>query len=126
MALSAQWGGNQVFKFTDSGATLRDVTDWFTDLKLPEDIGLADTTTLGHTAKTVIPTIEDPKISGAGKWDATINTYVTGIKRLVKAAEYYPMGTGSGNPKAAFNIVVSNFERGGSVTSEMTFSFAAQ
>lgn len=126
MPLVAVAGLNQVFKVTDAGATLRDISDWITDLKLPEDIGMAETTTLGHTAKTVIPTIEDPKISGSGKWDATINGYLVGIKRLVKACEYHPAGTGSGTPKATFNAVLTQFERGGNVSSEISFTFAFQ
>jgi hypothetical protein len=126
MSLSGQWGGNQVFKVTDSGSTLRDISDWITDFKLPEDVGMADLTTLGHTAKVVLPTIEDAKLSASGKWDSTINGYIVGIKRSLKACEYYPMGTTTGNPKATFNAMVTNFERGGNENGEMVFSLAMQ
>jgi hypothetical protein len=110
-------GRDQVFKLQDASGTLTDITTYLTDLKMPRDIELYDTTTLGSTSKTFEPGLQDNKINFSFNWILALDTLLSGILGFATARtwEYYPNGTASGKVKYSGSGFLTGYDPGAGV-----------
>jgi hypothetical protein len=126
MPLSGQAGLNQ--KLVMDGHSL---TDFITDIKESDDVGLADITTLGHTAKVVAVTISDGKMTINGIWDgqeAAIHDILTAAKRAAsgQVVTYGLAGFTLGYPASLLSSRETNYEKGGAISDVVKFTASFQ
>jgi hypothetical protein len=115
-------GSTAVFKVQDSGGTLRDLSAYLTSTGLPRETDVAETTTLGKTAKTYIPGLEDGSIPIEGPWEPTLDGYLDGIRRMTRNFEYYPAGTAVGAVKYSGACILTSYEINSEVEDANSFS----
>jgi hypothetical protein len=126
MAFSA--GKNASFQITDSGASNRDISAYVKDVKHNFDVGMADTTTLGASAKTFIPTLKDGKLTLSGLWDPTLDGYLAPLVGFATASTFIfgPAGTTSGYVKYTGSAFVMSYEVSAPVGDVVTWSATIQ
>lgn len=115
-------GKDAVFKITDSGATLRDISNVLNTVSLSREVDTAETSALGDSAKTYIAGLSDATISIEGMADVTTSGYLEGILGTSKAFEYYPAGTASGQVKYSGNAILTSFESSAEIGGAVTVS----
>lgn len=103
-------GSKAVFKITDAGATLRDISAFLTSAGMPRSADTAEVSTLGSLSKAYIPGLKDGTIPIEGPFDVTVDGYLQGILAASKAFEYHPQGTGTGTPKYTGNAILTSYE----------------
>jgi len=115
-------GKDAVFKITDSGATLRDISTVLSSVSLSREADTAETSALGTTAKTYIPGLTDATISIEGMADVTTSGYLEGILGTSKAFEFYPAGTAVGQVKYSGSAILTSFESAAEIGGAVTVS----
>ena len=82
---------------TDSGSTERNLTTYATSVGLPVSVETAEVSTLGDDDKVYVTGLRDRTISIEGKWDATVDGYLSGLlggtvgcSRVVTSAGWRP------------------------------------
>jgi hypothetical protein len=125
MSLSGQAGNAQRLLMGSN-----DLTDYIQDVKASDDVGFADITTLGHTAKVVSVTISDGKLTINGIWEGAANAIhdiLTAAKRSAgEVLTFCPMGYTVGYPAILLKSRQTNYEKGGSVNDVVKFTAAFQ
>ena len=115
-------GKDAVFKITDAGATLRDISTVLSSVTLSREVDTAETSALGTSAKTYIPGLNDATISIEGMADVTTSGYLEGILGTTKAFEFYPAGTAAGQVKYSGNAILTSFESAAEIGGAVTVS----
>lgn len=115
-------GKDAVFKITDSGSTLRDISTVLSSVSLSREADTAETSALGTTAKTYIPGLTDATISIEGMADVTTSGYLEGVLGLSKAFEFYPAGTAVGQVKYSGSAILTSFESAAEIGGAVTVS----
>lgn len=124
-------GTNAVLKVADVGTSLRDLSAYLTQETLQRTAGAEDTTTQGKTTKVYIPGLKDGKIPLEGKFDPTVDGYLSGILGVATTYEYYPAGepVGATKPKYSGAAILTSYEirtgvngGAGSFTAELQLS----
>jgi predicted secreted protein len=116
-------GKNAIFKITDSGATLRDISNVVKEVTLPRSIETGETTSFGSGAKTYVTGLSDATISVSGTFDATVDGYLAGlIGSDATAFEYGPEGSTSTRIKFTGSAILTKYEIGAPVGDVVTFS----
>lgn len=126
---TATHGSVAVFKLADSGSTLTDVTAYLTSNGLADAIDSVEVTHMGDTAKEYIAGLEDHNFDLAGNLDPVIDTLLWGIKRLIRAFEYHPLGTTGGagtNVQYSGNCLITSYQRSTPVNAAATFTAHGQ
>lgn len=126
MPLAGQAGTNQ--RLLMDGYS---ITDYLTDLKESDDVGIADVTTFGHTAKAVSVTISDGKMTVNGIWDGQVSAIHDILKAAKRTASgqiltYAPAGFTLGYPASLFSSRQTSYEKGGGVADVVKFTAAFQ
>lgn len=107
-------GSKAIFKVTDSGATLRDISTYLTSTGLQRLADMAETSTLGTTAKSYIPGMTDGTIPLEGNFDPTVDGYLSGVLGYSTALsfEYYPAGepVGATKPKYSGSCWLASYD----------------
>lgn len=97
--MAAGHGKNAVFKITDAGGILRDISAYLTGANFDPTADVAETSGLGATSKTYVAGLKDATLGVDGLIDPTTDGYLFGILGLAKAWEYHPQGVVTGTPK---------------------------
>lgn len=118
-------GSLAVLKVANSGDVIT-VIDGGSSASLEEAIDTAETTSFGDTAKRYIAGLEDATLSFEGSWTPTNVALVRGIKRQVKAFEYYPAGEGSGNEKLTGDLIITSIGRESTTDDKVSLSVEFQ
>ena len=116
-------GKSAVFKITDSGATLRDISNVVNEVTMPRSIETGETTSFGASAKSYVTGLSDATMSVSGTWDATVDGYLAGLVGSdATAFEYGPEGSASTRIKFTGNAILTSYEVGSPVGDVVTFS----
>ena len=100
-----------------------DISTYVTSVSFPFGVDTAETTTLGATAKSYLAGLEDATISIEGKFHATVDAHLNGIRRLANIAFVYgPAGSTTGNPKYSGTCMLTSYEVEGGVDDAASFS----
>ncbi|MBT9177530.1 MAG: hypothetical protein DDT20_01864 [Firmicutes bacterium] len=99
------------------------ITGFLTSVSFPFGVDTGDTTTLGVTAKTYIPGLEDATISIEGKFHPTVDAHLLGIRRRGDVAFVYgPAGSAAGSPRFSGTCMLTSYDFEGSVDDVSSFS----
>ena len=93
----------------DRGSAYTDVSEYLNEAGLEVDIDTAETTTLGNTAKTYIPGLEDGTFELSGLYEPTIDALLDSCKRVIVTFRYRPAGAGTGLPEFTGEAVLSSY-----------------
>lgn len=121
---------SSVFKLDNAAGTLTDISAYVDSVSgIANTTDMLETTTFGATSKSFIPGLRNgDTISVSGKWDATLNTQLTGLLGATSSSsfEYHPAGTGAGTPKVSGECFVTSYETSSSVADLVTFTVSLQ
>ena len=100
-------GSKAIFKLTDAGAVLRDISVYLTSTGLSRMADVAEVSTLGTTAKQYVVGLTDGTIPLEGPFDPTVDGYMSGLLGFETAVayEFYPAGTPVGPTKPKYSGV---------------------
>lgn len=117
-------GRGTIFKITDAGSVLRDISDALREVSFPVTLDTPDTTAFGSTVKTYVVGIKDAKFTIAGMFDATYDGYLQGIFGFAtaRAFEYGPEGSTAGMVKYTGAAFLVNYNIRGSVSDMVSAS----
>ncbi len=100
----------------DSGNTERNLTSYATSVGIPVEVETAEVTTLGDDDKVYVTGLRDRTISIEGKWDATVDGYISGLLGgTPRAWKVFPAGSAAGRPYYSGSAILTSYE----VTSEI-------
>lgn len=120
--MSFAHGKSSVFKIEDSSTTLRDISQYLTNITLPRDNDVVEVTNFGSSAKQYVAGLPGGTISIEGIWDAAVDGYLEGILGSEKGFEYYPNSTASGNIKYSGNCIETSYEPPSAIDAAVTFT----
>jgi predicted secreted protein len=117
-------GKDSSFKIDNSGGSLTDISAYVNNVDFPETVDVAETTTLGDSAKSYIVGLSDATISISGLWDATLDGVLGGImgQSATVSFEYSPEGTASGKIKYTGEAIATSYNQASPVGDVVTFS----
>lgn len=115
-------GKSAVFKITDSGATLRDISNVVNSSSLSRSADTAEVTALGNDSKAYIPGLKDATISLEGMADVTTSGYLDGVLGTTTTWEFYPAGTAAGQIKYSGSGILTSLETGAEVGGAVSVS----
>lgn len=115
-------GKDAVFKITDSGSTLRDISTVLSSVTISREVDTAETSALGTSAKTYIAGLNDATIAIDGMADITTSGYLEGVLGLSKVFEFYPAGTASTQVKYTGSAILTSFESAAEIGGAVTVS----
>lgn len=122
-------GKNAVFKVSDSGATLRDISAFVHDVSgLPGGRNLSDTTAFGAGGETSQPGLASATFTVKGWLDTTAltgsYTVLNGLRTTTAVSnfEYGPMGGTTGMPKSTGNCWLQDLSYDVTVTDSVPFT----
>jgi hypothetical protein len=117
-------GKNTVFKITDAGAALRDISNVLTNVGFPASIETAETSAFGSTSKSYIVGLVDHTISIEGGYDATVDGYLAGLVGFATARvfEFGPQGGTAGKVKYTGSCFLTKYEISNPLDDKATFS----
>tara|TARA_R110002020_G_scaffold15995_3_gene56791 strand:- start:4493 stop:4900 length:408 start_codon:yes stop_codon:yes gene_type:complete len=115
-------GKDAVFKFDDSGGTLRTISDVLTDVSFSRSSDVAEVSAFSNSSKAYVSGLLDGTISLSGDYDSTVNGYFTGILGSEVDIEFYPIGTTGGYPKTSGKAILTSYDRNPDVAGSVSFS----
>lgn len=94
-------GKDSNFQLDNVGGSLQDLGAYVTNVQVPRQIEMADTTTIGDNDKTQIPGIKSGTITVTSLSDPTLITHLNGIFGIAATQtwQWGPHGTVTGLPK---------------------------
>jgi hypothetical protein len=108
---------SSVFQITDSGGTLRNISQFITALSgLPGQREMNEVTALGDTGRRHLAGLDDVTVRLEGIWDDTASTgpdAVLGPLRsddTARAWDYGPKGTSTGSPKYSGTMKLRSYD----------------
>lgn len=121
-------GKSQYFSLDTAAPSLTDISAKITDLQVPTEFGLEDSTTLGDSGHEFTPTLSNGTISLTIVWDATIDAHIAGIIGLAatQTFEYGPAGNTGGLRKITGECRVQNYQVGAAVAGIVMASVTLQ
>jgi len=119
-------GKNAVFKFDDSGGTIRDISNVLTDVAVSRTSDVAEVSAFSNSSKAFVSGLRDGTITLTGSFDSTVNGYFTGVLGSEVDFEFYPIGTTGGYPKASGKVILTSYDRSPDIGGAVSFSAAFQ
>jgi predicted secreted protein len=111
----------------DSGNTERNLTEYATSVSIPVEVDTAEVSTLGDDDKVYVTGLRDRTISIEGKWDATVDGYISGLLGgTPRAWKVFPAGSAAGRPFYSGSAIVTSFEVSADIGDALTFSTELQ
>ena len=96
---------------TDSGGSERNLTDYATSVGLPVEVETAEVSTLGDDDKVYVTGLRDRTISIEGKWDGTVDGYLSGLLGgTARAWKVFPAGSAAGRPFYSGSAILTSYE----------------
>lgn len=121
---------SSIFKLDNAGGVLTDISAYVDSVSgISNSTDMLDTTVFGSTSKSYAPGLRNgDTIQVSGKWDATLNTHITGLlgQTTSSSFEYSPAGTSGGTPKVTGECYVASYEVSSAVADLVTFSLTLQ
>jgi hypothetical protein len=103
-------GSLATLEIDPAGATsYTDISEYLNEAGVEVDIDTAETTTLGNTAKTYIPGLEDGTFELSGLFDPAADALFDSCKRVIVTFRYRPAGAGAGLPQFTGQAVLSSY-----------------
>ena len=127
--MSFAHGSAGVFQLGTAGApgTPTAISGFLNSVSFPLEVETAEITTLGATAKTYLPGLEDATISIEGRFHITVDAHLNGIRRLANISFVYgPAGSGVGSPRYSGTCMLTSYEIEGGVDDAASFSAELQ
>lgn len=117
-------GKNSVFKLDNSGGALTDISTYVNSVDFPETADVAETSTLGSSAKSYIVGLKDATLSIAGLWDSTVDGILGAVvgQSATLSFEYSPEGTGSGAIKYTGECILTSYSQNSPVGDVVSYS----
>lgn len=118
-------GSRAALFLADSGGVSRDISAYLNSTGITQTVDTAEVTTLGDTAKDYIPGLKDGTFPLEGKFDPTLDGYLSGIVGVnvtPRAFIYYPAGTATGQPTYSGSAILTSYDIGTSVDDAATVS----
>mgnify|MGYP001343791101 FL=1 len=117
-------GKDSVFKLDNSGGTLTDISSYVNSVDFPETADVAETSTLGSSAKSYIVGLKDATLSIAGLWDSTVDGILGAVvgQSSTLSFEYSPEGTGSGAIKYTGECILTSYSQSSPVGDVVSYS----
>ena len=117
-------GKSAFFSITDNVPTGRDISNVLDSVSFPESIETADTTAFGSTSKSYIVGLKDSTISISGKFDATVDGYLSGMLGYATLAAYVygPAGNTAGYVKLSGSAIITSYSLSSPVGDVISFS----
>lgn len=129
-------GKETVFKLDNLANTLTDISSKLTNVDMPREAELLETTTFQATAKTYIVGFKDNKISLQGRWDAAIDAQLAAILGEGQPTgqtanegfdfEYGPEGDDTGDTKYTGKAVLVKFQKTSAINAVSGFTAELQ
>jgi hypothetical protein len=127
-------GKSASFKLDNASNTLTDITDHIESVDFPQEVDMAETSTIGTADKTFIVGLKSATITINGRWSATLDAHLAALvgNDAVGGAfpdfEFGPAGgTASANtPVYRGKCLVSSFQKGASVGDPNGFTLTLQ
>ncbi len=117
-------GKDSVFKLDNSGGTLTDISSYVNSVDFPETADVAETSTLGSSAKSYIVGLKDATLSIAGLWDSTVDGILGAVvgQSATLSFEYSPEGTTGGNIKYTGECILTSYSQSSPVGDVVSYS----
>ena len=117
-------GKNSVFKLDNSGGALTDISTYVNSVDFPETADVAETSTLGSSAKSYIVGLKDATLSIAGLWDSTVDGILGAVvgQSATLSFEYSPEGTSSGKIKYTGECILTSYSQNSPVGDVVSYS----
>lgn len=113
----------------DSSTTYRNITTYLTSISFPYSADTAEVTTFNTTnyTKAYVAGNKDGTISIEGKWDTTIDGYISGIVGLSKGFKYFPATTDANSTAGDFinkngNAICTSYNVDSSIDDAVSWS----
>lgn len=105
-------GKDAFFQLDNAGGTLQNLTAYILSIKMPREIDMAETSTMGTSAKTYVAGMSDATISLEGRFDPTVDAHFAGLLGLAasQSFEYGPQGNAGGAVKYSGECRCSSYE----------------
>lgn len=97
------------------GSSYTNISVYLEDINQDTKTDKAETSTLGNTAKTYIPGLEDGTFKCKGFFDPTIDALWNSVRRLIVTFRYRPAGAGAGKPEYTGTAFLTNYQIDASV-----------
>lgn len=127
--MSFAHGSTSVFQLGTAGtpATPVAISAFLTSVSIPLEVGAATVTTMGATAQSYIPALEDATISIEGRFHTTVHTQLAALRRIPNVAFVYgPAGSTATFPRYTGNCILTSYEVSGSADADDVVSFSAE
>ena len=113
-------GKSGVFKITDAGSTLRDISSVVKTAGIKRTADTAETSTMGSASKSFVAGLKDATLTLDGYCDSTTAGYLNALLGVTTTWQYYPTGTSAGNTEYNGSAILNDLEVtsdvGGTVT----------
>lgn len=122
-------GSKAAFSIADSGAVSRNISAYLVGVDFEPSVDTAETTTLGLSSKTYLTGLKDGKFSIEGKYDVTVDGYLSGILGGFLAARafvYDPQGATTGLPRYTGTAHLTGYKVSTPVADAGTFTASFQ
>ena len=107
----------------DSGDTERNLTTYATSVGIPAEVETAEVSTLGDDDKVYVTGLRDRTISIEGKWDGTVDGYLSGLLGgTPRSWKVFPAGSAAGRPFYSGSAILTSFEVSADVGDAVGFS----
>ncbi len=91
------------------GSSYTDLSVYLNEITQETETDGAETTTLGNTAKTYIPGLEDGTFEMSGLYDPTADALFNTLRRVIATFRYRPAGAGSGLPQYTGSLILTTY-----------------
>lgn len=103
------------------------ISGFLNSVSFPFEVETSEITTLGATAKSYLPGLEDATISIEGRFHVTPDAHLNGIRRMNNISFVYgPAGSTVGSPRYTGTCMLTNYGISGGVDDAATFSAELQ
>lgn len=103
-------GKSAAFFIADSGATERNISGFHTQASLNRSADTAETSTFGTQDKTYVAGLKDATLPFTGRFDATVDGYLSGVLGTPTTWSYLPQGSASGLVKYSGTAILTRYE----------------
>ena len=111
----------------DSGDTERNLTSYATSVGIPAEVETAEVSTLGDDDKVYVTGLRDRTISIEGKWDGTVDGYLSGLLGgTPRVWKVFPAGSAAGRPYYSGSAILTSYEVSADVGDAVSFSAEIQ
>ena len=104
-------GKDSDFRLDNASGSLTDISTYVNNVDFPETADVAETSTLGSSAKSYVVGLKDATIGLSGLFDATLDAIAGAVvgQSATLSFQYSPEGTASGKVKYTGEAIMTNY-----------------